>query len=395
MTQHLPVHLPFSPDEYEKRRENVRSLMRSQGIDLLYVTQPANLLYLTGYEAIWYPNRLPVGALLDSSRREVVVLDWNRHAGYVNSAVLCDETVFFPYGGSTPLVRELCASRGWLGRTIAFEWSSPNPSGPIISELAQALSGSGMKVVSGDWLVDNVRLYKSEAEVACIREAAAIADRAMRRLWESLRPGMSELVISARLTELLVEEGSELAASPVLVNSGPQAWRDVHSFPSSRRIESGDVVSIDCCAVVKRYHANLGRSFVIGLSRTRARAMVRDGAGSLDVLKAQAVRDADPSTAMRAAEQFVRERVAAENIWWIGGYALGLGLCPSWVGHTYLANDGIEKCRLAVGYVSNFENVFMDTTEGFECGCIDTIVMTENGLESLSTVPRELLDVPV
>lgn len=389
----IPTHLPFSLEEYESRRARVRSAMSARGIDLLYVTQPANLLYLTGYEAIWYPNRLPVGAIVDRDSREVAMLDWNRHAGYVSSAILCDDTVFFPYGQSTSIVREYCTQRGWLNRTIAFEWHSPNPSAPIVSDLAQTLAASGMRVVSGDWLVDNVRLYKSETEVACVRTAAAIADRAMRRLQENLRPGISEIAISARLTQLLVEEGSELAASPVLVNSGPDAWRDVHSFPSPRRIEAGDVVTVDCCAVVKRYHANLARSFVLGPSDTRARKIIRDGAGSLDVLIARAQRDADPAAAMTAADQYVRERVPAENIWWIGGYALGLGVPPSWVGHTYLANDGVEKCRLAVGYVSNFENVFMDPQQGFEGGCIDTLVMTESGLESLSKMPRELIEV--
>jgi hypothetical protein len=61
------------------------------------------------------------------------------------------------------------------------------------------------------------------------------------------------------------------------------------------------------------------------------------------------------------------------------------------VGHTYLANDGLEKCRLLPGYVSNYENVFVDREDGFEAGNIDTMVMTEQGLEVLSSVPRGLL----
>jgi hypothetical protein len=134
---------------------------------------------------------------------------------------------------------------------------------------------------------------------------------------------------------------------------------------------------------------------VLGPSSTRARDIIENGAGSFEVLHSMAKLDSDPASAMAAADQYVRDRVPADNIWWIGGYNLGISLPPSWVGHTYLANDGLQKCRLAEGYVSNFENVYADREEGFEGGCIDTLVMTAQGLELLSALPRKLLDVPL
>jgi hypothetical protein len=388
------IHLPFSIQEYKARRESVRAVMAERNIDLLYVTQPANLFYLTGYEASWYPPRLPVGALLDQHSQEVVILDWDRHAGYVRSCVLADDFVLFRYGESSDSIRRYCATRRWLNCTLALEWSSPNPAAPVMSELANSLTAAGLRIVSGDWLVDNLRLYESDAELDCVRQAAHIADRAMSQLWSELRPGLTEHAVSTRLTQLLAEQGSEVAATPTLVNSGPTAWRDVHSFPSNRVLQAGDVVTVDCCAVIKRYHANLGRTFVLGPGSTRARDVIGKGAGSFDVLRSEARLDADPAGAMAAAERYVRDRVPAENIWWIGGYNLGISFPPSWVGHTYLANDGLQKCRLAAGYVANFENVYMDRAEGFEGGCIDTLIMSGEGLRLLSTLPRQLLDVP-
>ena len=53
--------LPFPLEEYRARRCRVQAAMDDRGIDVLYVTSPANLCYLTGYEAIWYPSRLPLG----------------------------------------------------------------------------------------------------------------------------------------------------------------------------------------------------------------------------------------------------------------------------------------------------------------------------------------------
>ena len=120
--------------------------------------------------------------------------------------------------------------------------------------------------------------------------------------------------------------------------------------------------------------------------------MLAHAAGSIFELQRTARLDDGPEEAAAAAERYVRESIAAQNVWWIGGYALGIALPPSWVGHTYLANDGPERCYLRRGYVSNYENVLIDREAGFEASFIDTIVMTEKGLEVLSSVPRELLE---
>jgi hypothetical protein len=98
-----------------------------------------------------------------------------------------------------------------------------------------------------------------------------------------------------------------------------------------------------------------------------------------------------PEQAAAAADRYVRERIPADQIWWVGGYALGLALPPSWVGHTYLANDGLERTTWQDGYVSNYETILLDRQDGFEAATIDTLLMTEQGLEVLSELPRELL----
>jgi hypothetical protein len=48
-------------------------------------------------------------------------------------------------------------------------------------------------------------------------------------------------------------------------------------------------------------------------------------------------------------------------------------------------------CRWRPGFVSNYENILIDETEGFEAAYIDTVLMSEAGLEVLSEIPREIL----
>jgi Xaa-Pro aminopeptidase len=387
----IPERLPFPVEEYRDRLRRVRVAMAARGIDLLYVTSPANLYYLTGYEAIWYPNRLPLGAVIDAAASAVIFFDWTRHDAYVGTRVLCDEVFWLDYGRAPEMVAHAFDQLGWGNRVVGLEWFSPNPSAPLMSAVADLLRQRQSTVVSADWLVDQIRLYKSAAEIERVRRAATIADRAMLQLQGELRPGMTELEVSAHLSALLASHGGEIAAMAPLVNSGPTAWADTHAFPTRRRIQRGDTVTVDCCAVVDRYHVNLGRTFYVGEPNARAAAILSLAADSILELQRNARPGEEPQAAAAAAEHQVRSRIPAEQIWWVGGYSLGIAFPPSWVGHTYLANDGPEKCRLDPGYLSNYENVFMDRQDGFEAAYIDTILMTDKGLEILSQIPRVLL----
>lgn len=397
----IPANPVFSVEEYRARQALVRSELTRRGIDVLYITSPSNLYYLTGYVASWYPPRLPVGLALHRSDPTTVFFDWSRHVDYVELVALFDEAEFFEYGTASTSVVDALDRRGWLDGTVGVEWYSPTPVAAVINSLGDALTAAGSTVVSGDWIVDNLRLYKSESEVERVRRAASILDDAFAQLATELRAGMTELEIAARITYLLAERGSEVAGQHPLVSSGPSAWADIHAFPSRRVIQSGDIVSIDASAVIDRYHVNLSRAFAIDTMNQWAEDLLARTQSCVDLLCSSAVLGEGPEKAMALAEQDLRANIPAENIWWVGGYSLGIAFPPSWVGHTYLANDGLEKIVLDPGYLSNFETVIFDREQGFEVCAIDTLLMTPDGLTVLSKLPRGLLlvgehvDVPV
>jgi Xaa-Pro aminopeptidase len=384
---------PFTDAEYAARLAKVRESMAAAGLDVLYVTSPPNILYLSGYDAIWYPWRLPLGCAVVREPAQLLFFDWTRHEGYAKLHARCDELVLFEYGSAPAEVAAAFAERGLGDATVGLERYGLNPVSPILDAVEAELSAGGATIAPGDWIVDDARLYKSPAELEKIRAAGEIADEAMGALQQQLRPGMTELQAAALLTTLLADRGSEVPATPALVCSGPTAWVDTHSFPSRRVLEEGDTISIDCCAVIDRYHANLCRTYALGAPDPEAARMLDDAAGSVDELKRLAVLGEGPEVAAAAAERWVHDRIAQENIWWVGGYSLGLALPPSWVGHTYLANDGLSKVTWKPGYVSNYETVLVSEEHGFEACAIDTIVMTEDGLEVLSKLPRGLLEV--
>lgn len=391
MARIIPESLAFPLAEFEARHAALRHALAERDIDVLLVTSPSNVFYLTGYVASWFPPRLPVGVLVQCDSDELIFVDWSRHADYVPMNAVHDELIHVDYGTAAVQLADAMRERDLTGGTVGIEWSSPSPVPSVVSETARELEERGARIVDGDWLVDDLRAYKSPAELDRIRRAAAIADDAFEALGQQLRPGMSELEISALITALLAERGSEVPAQHALVSSGPTAWADVHAFPSRRRIERGEVVSVDASAVIDRYHVNLSRAFCVGGWNQAADDYLRAGAECLERFCAEARVGESPQGPMAAAERQLREHVPAENIWWVGGYGFGIAFPPSWVGHTYLADDGPRPTPLDVGYVSNFETILFDRAAGFEAAAIDTIVVGADEVAALSRIPRRLI----
>ena len=390
MTSSTGMERPFSDAEYRGRARRVRDEMARRGVDVLLVLSPPNLYYLTGFESIWYPPRAPVGALLAAGDERLVFVDYDRHRTLVEQVALYDDAVFYDYSTAVADVCAAVRARGWGDATIGLERWTQSPGAPLVDEIAAALGGGGAKVVPGDWIVDRVRLVKSEAEQESVRRAAAIVDTAVASLPEFVRPGRTELEIAAHLNAVMAAQGGEEPAIRTMVSAGPEVWCRTHSPPSRRPVEAGDVMYVDACGVFNRYHVDVCRTFAIGRDHPEARAILEQTSGSVEAVRA-AVGPGDPlDVAQRAAEEYVFARFPRERVWWVGGYALGIAMPPNWVGHTYLANDAYEEFTWEPGYVTNYENILFDRDGGYTASYMETLLMGPERIEVLSKLPRTL-----
>ncbi len=382
--------LSFPVEEYRDRVRRVRAELERRGLDVLYVTSPANMCYLTGFESIWYPPRAPLGVVVTRESEQLVFVDYERHRSLVEQTAHFDDAIFFTYETAVETVAAEFARRGWTGGTVGLERHAKSPAPPLLDAVAGKLAERGARVVDGDWIVDRVRLVKSPAEVDRVRRAAAIVDAAFLALPEIVRPGLTELQIASRLNAVMADHGGEEPAIRTMVSAGPLVWCKTHAAPSRRPVEVGDVMYVDTCGVCDRYHADLCRTLAIGRDSPTARAILEVTAESVEEVR-RAVRPGDPlDVAQRVAEEYVFSRFPRERVWWVGGYALGVALPPDWVGHTYLSNDAYEQFTWEPGYVTNYENILFDPDEGITASYMETLLMTESGIEILSRVPRTL-----
>jgi Xaa-Pro aminopeptidase len=134
MQQRLPdLEYPFSDEEYSDRLTRIRKQMAAENIDLLFLTSPEAMIWISGYQCEWYQAQSPKawpatsGIAIHVDHDKFILFDTEREqilARYCS--VSMDSRVFPPDSmrdGTGHIVKELTAE-SWLPGTVGMElWS--------------------------------------------------------------------------------------------------------------------------------------------------------------------------------------------------------------------------------------------------------------------------------
>ncbi len=382
----------FPNREYDERRRKVREAMAQRDIDLLYVTSPKNINYLTGFDIIWFYNASPSGLVVRADSDDVLFFDSYHDRmvsefSYVTEAVFYATFPFRPLGNALDTVVNTLGDRGLLKGTIALEKWAHGLSPVMLAAMEERMTSAGARVVDGSWVVDRVALVKSPLEIACMRKAAEIADIGIEAGCKALRPGITEIEIMAEINYAMGKAGGEEAA--IRTNVSGQGLRMSHKPATRHKVNEGEQVFVDICGVFNRYHANLCRFYSLGEPSREAREMMDKLADSLPVVIAT-VKPGDPTVRVGEVMDEYIDSVGLKGIAQRGGYSLGIAIPPDWVGHTRIVPGGFEEADFVPGTIMNYE-IFAKGSKDRSVGFIDTLLMTDAGLEALSNVPRELM----
>jgi len=170
-------------------------------------------------------------------------------------------------------------------------------------------------------LVEVLRESKDEGEVTLIRQAGAMAIRALKKTLKEVRPGLTELNVAGILEKALRDEGSEDFPFATIVASGPRAALP-HARASARVIERGDLLLVDFGAQYKGYCSDITRTVVLGPATDEQRDIYdivkhANSVASKSVRAGMKGQDADG-----LARRYIEERGYGDAF----GHSLGHGL---------------------------------------------------------------------
>jgi Xaa-Pro aminopeptidase len=240
------------------RVEALRAKLEQENFDGFLVSHFANRRYLSGYSA---PDHLPneTSGFLLITRREAYLITSVLYADQAAREAPNFEVVTFGKGiGFTRKIAELIVGHNL--KRVGFE--SIAMIFDFFVGILQALDGRAEFVPTGG-VVEGLRVIKDAEELATLREAIRLSDRAFNEVQPLVKPGVTEKQIAWEIERRIREFGGEGLAFETIVASGPNGATP-HAVPTERAFEAGDPVIIDMGARYQGYNSDMTRTLCIG-----------------------------------------------------------------------------------------------------------------------------------
>lgn len=389
--------IPFSAAEYAMRLHKTRIAMARRGLDALFVTDPSNMAWLTGYDGwsfyvhqgvIVLPDGDPIwwGRAQDANgARRTVWMSDIRVFSYADNFV--QSTKRHPMQNLARLLHEL----GVTGQRLGVEMDNYYYTAKAHAELSQNLPE--VALVDATALVNWQRTVKSGEEIAFMRKAALISEKIMDGLQARVEPGMPKNHIVAEILRdgMRGVDGNwgDYPAIVPLLPSGSDAAAP-HLTWDGRGFENGEATFFEISGCYRRYHAPLCRTVFLGtppdfLKRAEAALLTGMEAG-LEAARA-GNRACDIANALAAPLTAAGIERGARC-----GYPIGLSYPPDW-GERTISLRPEDQTILQPGMTFHFmPGLWMDNW-GLEI--TESILIREHGAaETLCNRPREMFVKP-
>jgi ectoine hydrolase len=388
---------------HRDRRAQAAAIARDHGLSALVVADPANIHYLTGYNA--WSFYMPQFLLLSSedARTLLVGRDMDMRVAFRTADLGDDEVLPYP---ESYVHRADVHPFDWVaGQLVDTDWLPQLTSAPVGFESDadhfsvrsfHSLSGGlpGVRFVDDAHLVNWMRVVKSDAEIDLMRRAGAVTTHAMLTASDLLAAGRPQNDIAAALQAAqaigtTMPDGSpadgDYTAIVPLIATGENADAP-HLTWTAAPLKDGETVSIEMAGAHRRYHAPCSRTFAVGRVSREVERLADLTVEGL-TLTLDAIRPG--RTAGDVAAEYwrflARHDLTKESRL---GYSIGIGYPPDWGENTVsLRPDDTTVLQPNMTF-HVIAGMWMD---GFGCEFSEAIRVSPDGVELLTDVPRELI----
>ncbi len=349
----------------------VQSRMQEAGIEALLITNTSNVTYLSGFHGdSSYLFITPGQSYLLTDPRYTEQAKSECYNDVVVKLWINDER----YSPKTynALVK--------AHKITSLGFESIHLTHAEFDRIQKDITGANLIPTSG-W-IEELREVKNQDEIETLSRACQISDKALELTVPFIKPGISEIELTARLEYNLKTNGADDLSFKSIVLTGPRTSL-LHGMPGDTKIQSGDIVLFDFGAELNGYHADMSRVFAVG-SLSKELSELYDVAFDIHKAGVEAIHEGVTGDEI---DKVIRKIIPNKfMLYFYPGIGHGVGL------------DIHEQPFIKENVTSSFKSGMVVTVEpgiyipGLGGARVeDTVVVTKDSAEFLTHFPREIM----
>ena len=351
--------------------EKLLEMLHLQARTAVVIHDPANMFYVTeGYTG--------EGLVYLSAGRKVIVTDFRYTEAAEHQAPGFSVEMTSKERPAGACVAELCKAD-----KISVVFCETNYLSVDDYEKLRADIGDEVSFSPLDKAPQKLREIKTPSEIVAMRKAAAVTSEAFEAILPKIRPGVTEKELQIELDFTMYRLGADALAFSTIVASGENGSLP-HAIPGNRRLQAGDMITMDFGAKVGRYCSDMTRTVALGEPSPEMRKVYNT------VFRAQTLCEAALAAGKNCfdIDKLARDYIDSQG--YAGRFGHGLGHC---VGIDIHEDPRLSPgCHdlLKAGMVITVEpGVYLPGVGGVRIE--NTCLVRENGSEPLTTARKDLV----
>ncbi|QTH43597.1 aminopeptidase P family protein [Cohnella sp. LGH] len=379
-------------EEFAARVDKLKALMKERGIQacLIYGDEyrKENLRYMSNYWPLFER-----GAVMITLTGEPFVIAAPEGEMFCRemsawsdvrllpefACVTVPDKIEYPqahYTSLTEIRRQIQENETLMRLGIVGIDAMPEPLMKVIAD-----SFAGIEIADANDLLFKLRMTKTASEVACLQEAARIADAGYKLMIDRVKPGMTELELASLAYGECTKQGAENIPF-CLLTSGKRV-NTIIGRASGKVIEDGDMIMAAIAVQVEGYVATMNFPFVAGEMSKEQKEFIDILVEAEDAALSRIKAGANQSEVVRAVKAHFKEKNVTEYDLYPPLHGCGLAEAES----PY--PDENSEAIFAAGMTVNMDVSLFGHPHGSN-RIEESLLVTEAGYESMSKLVRHL-----
>lgn len=388
----LDIPLPFSRDEHTARLHKTQNELKRRKLQALLVYSQQSLYYLFGYQIIHGAVLYQV-VIVPAEGQPIAIIRSLDEQILRSSAFVGNIHCWADMENPAQATLEVLRKSGLLNTAKLGIETKNQALYPFFYEMMRAgIAENGGELVEASDIVTELRIHKSPAEVACMKQAGKFLDITCEAAFAAIKPGKREGEVNAAALYAAHMAGADENAQPLLISSGGNTLVFTHLPATQKIIRSGELVLMEAGASAACYHAVGGQTVICGTSpdremRERHHDTMRAINGGRSVL-GPGVRVSEVARAMAAAAEdtYTADFVRRCH----GGYGIGIGFPSMW--HDSIVIHENDTHVLSPGMTLSLFGMSEKKGQYLIFNAIP-VVITDDGFENLCSYERDEIRV--